>query len=171
MLHDHVVIDQACRTHCPPLTACHSAQSLNHPAIPRLRDLLYGGSNPTVDLLKQTQPASSAAPQLPDISLLPQWAQRCVRQVPALPSGRHAMYYMLSSVDDLRAKVVACDRSCGVVEAYLQLALVDVVMHCWQERSQELAALELRVHQVSASSGIMIKSRVASRVFICKLSV
>ena len=58
------------------------------------------------------------------------------------------MHYLLWACEDIRAKAAGTSGHKGVIEAYLQLALVDVTAQCWQERLEELEALQMRVDQV-----------------------
>jgi hypothetical protein len=81
---------------------------------------------------------------------LPQWAQRFMRQVPELPTGRRTLLQLLSSFEDVKAKAVdACGEQKAAVEAYLHLALIDVVSQAWQQHMEELEqSLDVTAAQV-----------------------
>lgn len=132
---------------CPPC-----AQSISHPAIPRLRDIFFGSTAPQKPAAAEqlaASPAAAAVDQIQDIYQLPLWAQQFCRQVPALPNGQNALHYLLLSCEEVRAKAAdGISGHRGVLEAYLQLALTDITSQCWQERLQELEALQARVEQV-----------------------
>jgi hypothetical protein len=85
---------------------------------------------------------------------LPQWAQRFMRQVPELPNGRRTLLQLLSSFEDVKTKAAdACGEQKAAVEAYLHLALVDIVSQAWQQHMEELEqSLDVTAAQVGSSS-------------------
>jgi hypothetical protein len=89
---------------------------------------------------------------------LPQWAQRFMRQVPELPNGRRTLLQLLSSFEDVKTKAAdACGEQKAAVEAYLHLALVDIVSQAWQQHMEELEqSLDVTAAQVGSSSSSLI---------------
>jgi hypothetical protein len=95
---------------------------------------------------------------------LPQWAQRFMRQVPELPNGRRTLLQLLSSFEEVKAKAAdTCGDQKAAVEAYLHLALIDIVSQAWQQHMEELEqSLDVAAAQVrsllssssSSSSGV-----------------
>jgi hypothetical protein len=86
---------------------------------------------------------------------LPTWAQRFLRQVPCLPQGGDALERFLSSANNLLSTAAstytgtgtnstAASERCAVVQAYLQLALVDIVTAAWVQKVAELRMEEVR---------------------------
>lgn len=81
---------------------------------------------------------------------LPQWAQRFMRQVPELPNGRRTLLQLLNSFEAVKAKAAeASGEQKAAVEAYLHLALVDIVSQAWQQHMEELEqSLDMTAAQV-----------------------
>jgi uncharacterized protein (DUF2267 family) len=109
--------------------------------------------------VQQAAQAAAAAAQQSRIEeelflQLPLWAQRFTRQVPELPSGRRTLLQLLSSFEDVKTKAAdACGEQKAAVEAYLQLALVDIVSQAWQQHMEELEqSLDVTAAQVGSSS-------------------
>lgn len=133
---------------CAPGHPRVSLQSLSYPVVPKLRNVFFGSGVPAAEL-EECAASAAALQQNLNAESLSEWSQRFLRQVPALPNGQKAMLYLLSASEGIRAKAAeGAGSHTGVIQAYLQLALIDVIAQCWQERLEELVALQLRIEQV-----------------------
>ncbi|KAF8066380.1 cardiolipin hydrolase [Scenedesmus sp. PABB004] len=120
----------------------------------RLQELWHAGAPAQQQAPAAAAPDAASWARAGETELQP-WAERLLRQVSALPSGRGALVHLLLAAQGVLA---AAERACpsrattAAAEAYLHLALIDIIAQGWRQRMAELQALQDRIQQDAAAA-------------------
>lgn len=102
-------------------------------------------------IYRAPRPAWQVHEQQQDAAALPDWAEVYRRQVGSLPQGLTALRSLLRAVEHLMHRAEHCGSHSGVMQAYLNLGLIDLTSQAWQQRSAQLQEYQHTVSVIAAA--------------------
>jgi hypothetical protein len=106
-------------------------------------------------IYRAPRPAWQVLEQQQDAAALPDWAEVYRRQVGSLPQGLTALRSLLRAVEHLMHRAEHCGSHSGVMQAYLNLGLIDLTSQAWQHRSAQLQEYQHTVGVIAAAGSTL----------------